>query len=128
MMALTTVTRYVATIEVLEFKSSTSLNSVSGTLLTIFDHGLSTGDFIVNVDRRSDSNLSAERGSRKVSRVNSNQFTIETEISGQTAGDTIYMFEFTDKTAIVRDGTINISLRAEGQDSATFEVLASEVE
>ena len=122
-----TITRYTATVEVLEYVGKRSLNTVSGVTCTIFTHGLETGDFIVNETRRSTTQNSAERGSRKITKLDTHSFEISSAISGQTANDVIRLYHFSDKTNLVLDGTITISLRAEGQNSAGFQVKASEV-
>lgn len=124
---MTTINQYTAKVELLEYSSTKALETVSGTTLTITGHGMITGDFIVNSSRRSSLQTSAERGSRKITRVDNDTFTINAAIAGQTVGDSIMIFTWNDKTSNVLSESISLSLAAEGRDSASFRIKASEV-
>lgn len=113
-----------AKIKVLEYQSSNVAESgTTTTNITIIGHGLITGDFIVNTTRRGTSNLDAERGSRKVTRVDDDNLTITPAISGQTTADTILLFSFVDRTEFVKDGTLNLSKKVENESGATFQMV-----
>lgn len=111
------------TIEILQFLSEeTAASGTTTTNVTIANHGLETGDFMVNTDRRSTSNLSAERGSRAITLVDNNNFTISPAISGQTTGDTILLFKFADCSDYVKDGSFSMNLQAENETTANFQI------
>jgi hypothetical protein len=122
-MSSITVSQYTASIMILEYYGTASLETSSDeTTCIITTHGLNTGDFIVNTTRRAPTYTSAERGSRKVISVTgANTFTVEA-IASQSQNDDMLLFKYIDRTDYVLDGTINITLRAEGQNESSFMV------
>lgn len=117
-----TVSRYTATVLILENYGTASLETNSTeTQAIITAHGLDTGDFIVNTTRRALTYMQAERGSRKVNVESANTLS-HYAIAGQTQNDIVTLFKFIDRTSYLLDGTLGISLRAEGQNEAMFTI------
>lgn len=117
---LATVSQYSATIKVLNFYTVTTLETSTETTVTITSHGLETDDFFVNITERAQSLLGAERGSRKVTVVDSNTFTINPAISDQTAGNESWLFKWFDRTDKLMDGSFKLNLKADGQHDLNF--------
>jgi hypothetical protein len=107
-------------IQVLEFQRTVSIETSTEITVTSTSHGMSTGDFMVNYSRRSNSQLNAERGSRKVNVVDANTFTVAPAITSMTTGDIVALHKFIDRTAYLLDGTLDIRLRSGGQNEASF--------
>ena len=124
-MAQITVSEYTATITLLQYQRTVSLETSTDTTITITSHGLETGDFIVNTTLRSTNNAGAERGSRKVTVVDADTLTISPDLSGQTSGNSVMLFSFTDRTYQLLDGTLNMNFKAGGANEANFNINAS---
>ena len=119
---MSTISQYTATVMVLEYQRYVLLETSSETTVTVTGHGLNTDDFIVNVSKRATTNLQAERGSRKITVVDEDTFTLNTPISGQESGNVMYLYSFIDRTNKVLDGTIKLNLKAGGQSDASFKI------
>lgn len=95
--------------------------TTSTTAIKMTAHGLETGDFIVNTSRRS---AYGDPCSRKVTKTSADVVTvIGSAITGQTSGDDIKKFKFTDHTSILRANSLNITKSADHRDSAEFVIL-----
>ena len=116
--------RHSITVSVLEYQSTASCESgTSTTTVTITDHGLNTGDFIVNTSQRATSQLLAERGSRKITKTDANTFTVTPAITDMAEDDVLMLFSFTDRTSFVKDGSFSLSKRAQGDYKASFQMI-----
>ena len=123
-----TISEYTATIKVLTFNSNKTLEAGSTSqTCSIAGHKLATGDFIINTTRRATTELLAERGSRKITVIDANTFTIYPELVNQTSGDTIKTYTWIDRTSWLLDGSLKLSLKAEGNNEASF-IIKSKVE
>lgn len=120
---MTTVTEYTATIKVLSFHMYKLLETGTTEMTcTTTSHGLETGDFIINITRRANSQLLAERGSRKITVIDDDTFTVTPDITNQSKNDTIATFKWFDSTSFLLDNTLKISLQAEGKNEASFTI------
>ena len=118
-----TISEYTATIKILTFDSNKTLEAgTTSQTCTITGHGLSSGDFIINTTRRATTQLLSERGSRKITVVNANTFTIDPEITNQVAGDNVRVYTWVDRSNWLLEKTLSLSLKAEGQNSARFTI------
>lgn len=89
--------------------------------IKITGHGLDVDDFIVNETRRG---KDAERASRLVfdTGLTANNIPIYTPITGQTTGDRILLFPYTDHTSAVKAKTLKITRKAGGNSEASFQL------
>jgi hypothetical protein len=85
----------------------------------ITNHGLEDGDFIVNTYWVGTEQNDTERGSRRVNVVDADNFHIS-QIVGQTSGEDIRLYHFTDISSYVDLNSINLNLAAEGNDTFSF--------
>jgi len=119
--------RYTASIEVLLFNSVRVLETGSNsTVVVMSGHGCQDTDFFYNFTRATNppNYLSGETGRRKVINATTTQFEISTSITGQTAGDIGILYKFTDVTQYLLDGTLALSLQAQGESNASFTLKA----
>jgi hypothetical protein len=89
-------------------KQATTVTAESGTTettLKITDHGMSTGEMIINNTR----NAIADPASRIVTVTDANTLTLNKRIVGQTSGDTIKLYKYTDYSNKLRDRTLRIN-------------------
>lgn len=122
-MALETVSKYTITLLVLDHQRTVQLEAgTTDMTVSITSHGLNTGDMVVNTTRRAETQLLSERGSRKITKIDSNTFTVYPAITGQTQNDNMHLFKFVDKTGYLLDGTLTLTLRAAGKNEATFDI------
>lgn len=118
---MTTVTEYTATLKALTFHMYKTLETgTTEKTCTTTSHGLETGDFIINITRRATSQLLAERGSRKITVIDNDNFTVSPDITNQAINDTIATFKWFDSTNFLIDGTLTLNLQAEGKNEAKF--------
>lgn len=115
-------TSYSCNLYILEYQSDKTAEAGTDTnTIKITGHGLSDGDFIVNTTRRATTQLSAERGSRKITRTDANTLeVVGAVITGMTNGDTIKLFKFTDRTDYLKSNSLKIKKRAGGMNEASF--------
>jgi hypothetical protein len=115
-------TSYTSKLYVLEYQlDATAMAGTNTTQIVITGHGLSTGDFIVNTTRRATTQLSAERGSRKITVLDPDTLeVIGAAISGMTDGDTIKLFKYVDRTEYLKSNSLKIKKRAGGMNEASF--------
>lgn len=114
---------HTAKIELLIATSSSEI-AEAGTdadTIVITGHGLSANDFIVNTTRRSPDMNGVERGSRRVLSVTDNTLTVDS-ISGQTSGDSINLFHFTDVSSYVALRSIRLGLNSANEDTLSFTI------
>jgi len=112
------------TVNICDYLSTETAEATTDTgNIKITGHGLAVDDFIVNETRRG---VDAERGSRLVfdTGYTANNIPIYTAIAGQTAGDSILLFKFTDHTSITKAKTLKISRVAGGGNSASFQLIS----
>lgn len=88
------------------------------TSIKITNHGLETGDIVVNQDRRFITNY--DPCSRIITKVDADTFTIPTAITGQTTGDTIRLYKYVDRTSYLKVGSLNVSNRADKRNNCQF--------
>jgi len=88
------------------------------TTIKITNHGLQTGDMIVNEDRRYTSNN--DPCSRIITKVDNDTFTIPLAITGQTAGDWIRLYKYIDKTQLIKAGSLEVSDRMDRRNDCRF--------
>ncbi len=88
------------------------------TTIKIVAHGLSSGDMIVNEDRRYTSNN--DPCSRIITKVDNDTFTIPLAITGQTAGDRIRLYKYIDKTNYIKAGSLEVSDRMDRRNDCRF--------
>ena len=119
---LITTSEYTVTIKVLNFYTVSTLETSTETTVTITSHGLETGDFFVNITERSQTLLLAERGSRKVTVIDENTFTINPIIANQTAGNESWLYKWIDITDKLVDGTLKLNFKADGNDDCSFSI------
>ena len=121
---MVTASQYTVTILALEYIETVQLETDSSEITCVIaGHNLNDGDFVVNTTRRASTNLSGERGSRKVTVVDANTFTVDPEITNQAQNDNMMLFSFVDKTSYLKNKTLNINLRAEGKNEANFDII-----
>lgn len=110
---------------ILEYQSTQSAEAgTSSSQIKITGHGLSALDMIVNTTRRG---RDAERGSRPVHSVGGDADTIPIEVSmtGQTTGDSIRLYKYTERTSILKPGTFRLVRRGGGQSECSFEIVTT---
>jgi hypothetical protein len=115
-------------IEILMYLNGGTAGSGSTTTQIKFtDHGLETGDFIVNTMRRTTSQKIAERGSRKIIKVDSNTVS-HSIIAGQTEDDGINLFHFTDISTNVLQQSFKLNKKTNGEYDCSFDVEVANTE
>lgn len=67
-------------------RSDTTINAVNGSVITVNNHGLSTGDIIMNNTRN--------YAKTKVTVIDANSFTCDTPINGIAGGDSIATYNY----------------------------------
>lgn len=104
------------TIKILERVSDLyALAGTTETNITLTNHGAEAGDRIVNSTRRTTSN---ERGMREVSNiVDSDNFTVSSLVSSQTAGDYIHLFKWLDKSSYLKDKSFKLNRQIGGRSA-----------
>ena len=113
--------QYDLVIKILEYQESKAAEAgTTTTNITITAHGLETGDFIVNETRRATTQNSAERGSRKITYVDDNNFTIDTAIASQASGDTIRIYKWVDRTEHLKSKSFSLTKKAQGESYSNF--------
>ncbi len=118
-----TISKKTVKILILEYQSTESAEAgTTTTNIKVTGHGLVTGDFIVNSTRRSTSQSSAERGSRKITKVDADNFTVDA-VASQTTSDSILLFTYVDRTDKVKVDSLTTNLKAEGDNSAQFTMI-----
>lgn len=109
-------------IEILMYlKGGTAGAGTSTTQIKFTDHGLETGDFIVNTTRRTESQKVAERGSRKITKVDENTIS-HSVVAGQVEDDGINLFHFTDISSNVLQKSFKLNKKTNGEYDCNFDV------
>jgi len=96
----------------------------SGTTLTnikIANHGLETGDIIVNETRRFYNGI--DPCSRIITKVDDDTFTLSESIANQTTGDIIRLYKYVDRTALIKTNTFRCSDRMDRRNSCSFSLV-----
>lgn len=99
-------------------ESKLAESGTNTTTIKIAAHGLSTGDMIVNEDRRYTYNN--DPCSRIITVVDADTFTIPLAITGQTAGDRIRLYKYIDKTNYIKAGSLEVSDRMDRRNDCRF--------
>jgi hypothetical protein len=119
-------TRYSASIEVLQFDSIKILETASdATTCVISAHGAEDGEFVVNITRSTNPPIyysTADSCRRKVMSATTSQFNVTASISGQTTGDVVALYKYKDVTQYLKDGTLKLDLNSRGNSEASFTV------
>lgn len=117
-------TRYTASIEVLQFDSIKVLETASGTTTCVISaHGAEDGEFMVNITRSTNPPIyfgTADSCRRKIMSSTTSQFNVTAAISGQTVGDIVALYKYKDVTQYLTDGSLDISLSSRGNNEASF--------
>lgn len=105
--------QYAVKIEVLEyFVTRTAGAGTTTTNLTIADHELNSGDFIVNTTKRSTTQNGSERGSRRITKVDDNNVTVPA-IASQTSGDTLRLYRYTDRSEYLDSKSFSLTKKVD---------------
>jgi hypothetical protein len=111
---------------ILEYtETKTAETDTTTTNIKITNHGLITGDFIVNETRRATTQRGAERGSRKITYVDDDNIAIDTAMAGQTTGDSIRLYKWIDRTEYVKLPSISFNKQAQSEGNAGFTMLVN---
>jgi hypothetical protein len=117
-------TRYTASIEVLQFDSIKVLETASdATTCVITAHGAEDGEFVVNITRSTSPPVyfgTADSCRRKVMSSTTSQFNVTASISGQTRGDVVALYKYKDVTQYLTDGSLDMNLSSRGNNEASF--------
>lgn len=109
-------------LKILEFASNHSAESgTTSTNIKVTNHGLVTGDMIINVARKTP----GDTASRRVAKVDNNNFTV-LNVDGQTTGDTIKLYHYIDRFPYVKQDSLNLQLQSDNRHSCTFAMIISD--
>lgn len=102
-----------------EFKSMPNAETgTNTTTIKITNHGLNTGDMIVNRSLRYTSNN--DPCSRIVTVVDANTLSISLPITDQASGNQIRLFKYIDKTNYIKAGSLEASDRLDRRNDCRF--------
>ena len=103
--------------------------------IVIIGHGLVESDMLLNTNRIGydtgggvyvNGYGATEPGCRRIKTVtNIDSCVIEPALTGQTDGDMVYLYKWIDRTEYIKEGTLNMNLRAGGQSDASFDVICA---
>ena len=97
-------------LEVLILKPDTTKTAEAGTtesVINITNHGLETGEMIVNNTR----NILINPASRIITKIDNDSFSLNADITDQTVGDEIALFKYADVTSMLRTNSLKIHNR-----------------
>jgi hypothetical protein len=122
--SIASIVQHTGLLEILEYIGDDFAEEYSDEdYLLMTGHGLVTGDFIVNKTIRDAAGMgSAERGSRKVTRLSDDILEYSSEMVGQAESDEIYLFKWVDITQYLLDRTLKISLKSNHSNTAGFKL------
>jgi hypothetical protein len=107
---------------VLEYQSTeVAENGTTETNIEITGHNLTTTDFMVNTTRRATSQSLGERGSRRITRLDNNNFEVS-QVVGQTQGDNIRLYKFVDRTEYLDNKGFSVTKRINGESTCNFQI------
>lgn len=117
----TKITNHTVKIEVLEYQRDITAEADTTSLYIISqNHGLESGDFIINTTERSQSFYFVDRCSRPVFVRRHDVLDLPYPIVDQVAGDTIKLFKFVDRTSKLVAKTLSFKKSAQGRDNLSF--------